>query len=322
MRILVPVCVGLAVMSCATSAVLWSQRHSDRQLIDQLRTQLSDATTALAKRTVPVAATGSPVVPLRITPTQTAEAAPIAPPAKITREEAIAVLNADALKRQKALAADAEYRSASLAQAREEMRNHYAGLAAELGLSEQQMNAVLDVLAESQSRAMTFMAGMPDGGQPDAATRMEIQRLMDEEQQKQKVRLTAMLGAQGYSQFEEYDRMQPSRTRVSNLTTLLARSGRPLTNAQTKSLTTAMYTEQRRMEAEAKSFRDTGQTDQRSQADIQGESNRRLLEQVPTFLDAQQVQIVRGRFEQRATIDRASERLQQREREVVQEKPN
>ena len=131
-----------------------------------------------------------------------------------------------------------------------------------------------------------------------------------------------MLGPERYAQFEEYEHVQPSRTRVNKLTNLLARSGRPLTSNQTRTLTAVMVAEQKRMEAEAKALRDAGQTDRRSQAEIQGETNRRILEQAPGFLDSQQVQVVRGRFEQRSTIDQASDRVQQRQREVLQEPAN
>jgi hypothetical protein len=168
---------------------------------------------------------------------------------------------------------------------------------------------------------MTAMANTTDGAQPDAAATAALQRQAEEQQKKLKDELTAMLGPQRYAQFEEYDHIQPSRTRVNNLTTLLARSGRPLTSAQTRTLTAVMVAEQKRMESEAKALRDAGQTETRSQADIQAETNRRILEQAPGFLDSQQVQVVRGRFEQRSTIDRASDRVQQRQREVLQETP-
>jgi hypothetical protein len=171
------------------------------------------------------------------------------------------VLTEDSVKRKKALLADGEYRKALRAQARSDLQQRYAGMRMELGLTEQEQNALFDLLVDAQ-------------------------------------------------QLE------------ASMKSLLGRSGRALTNTQTRSLMAVMVAEQKRMEAEAQALRDAGQTDSRSPADIQAETNRRLLQQVPRFLDDQQVQVVRGRFEQRATIDRAADRVQQREREVLQESPN
>jgi hypothetical protein len=325
MRILVPACVGLAVVSCVVSAVLWQERQSDQQLIDALRTQLTEAKTALAAKPA-VAAIGVPTSDT-LTPSPTSDlaqpssAASTAVPVKITRQEAVAALTADAVKRQKALLADPEYRKALLTMARADLQDRYASLRVELGLTEPEAKALFDLLAESQVMMSSSMTSTTDGAQPSAAEAAEMGRLMQEQQQKLKDDITAMIGPQRYTQFEEYERMQPARTRVNNLTALLSRSGSPLTNAQTRSLTALMVSEQKRMEREAQALRDAGKTDTRSPADIQVETNRRILEVAPGFLDAQQVQVVRGRFEQRATIDRASDRLEQREREVLQEAP-
>lgn len=320
MRILVPACLGIAVVSCVMSAVLWVELKSDRQLIDELRTQLVEAGAA------PAASTSVPAVVATATTDAVAQPAVTDPvtgaalaPAKITRDEAVAAITADTVKRQKTLLADAEYRKALLAQARVDLQTRYSGLGMELGLSQTQVNALFDLLAESQLKMTNSMAAMTSGAQPTAAESEAMGRLMHEQQQKLKDDITALIGPERYTQFEEYERMQPARTRVSNLTTLLARSERPLTTAQTRSLTAVMIGEQKRMEAEAKALRDAGKTETRSPADIQVETNRRILELAPGFLDDQQLQVVRGRFQQRATIDRAADAVQQREREVLQD---
>ena len=324
MRFLVPTCVGLAVISCTTSAFLWSELRADRQLVEELRTQLSEAKTAQAARPAAAAVTSATAAELAssaATANQAAGAASVSAPAKITREQAIAVLNEESVKRQKALLADAQYRKALIAQARSDLQQHYVGLAMELGLTEAEVNTLFDLLAESQVSMMASVTSSANGALPDAAANTEMQRQMREQAQKLKDQVAAMLGPQRYAQFEEYDRVQPSRTRVTNLNNLLGRSGQPLSDAQRRSLTAVMVAEQSRMEAEAKAIADSGRPEKRSQADIQAETNRRILEKVPSFLNAQQVQLVRGRFDERATIDRAADRVQQREREVLQEPP-
>ena len=322
MRILVPASLGLAVVSCVVSAILWVELKSDRQLIDELRTQLVEARAAPAvSSSVPaVVATATTDAVAQPAVTDPVAGSPLASaPAKITRDEAVAAITADTVKRQKTLLADAEYRKALLAQARVDLQTRYSGLGMELGLSQTQVNALFDLLAESQLKMTNSMAAMTSGAQPTAAESEAMGRLMHEQQQKLKDDITALIGPERYTQFEEYERMQPARTRVSNLTTLLARSERPLTTAQTRSLTAVMIGEQKRMEAEAKALRDAGKTETRSPADIQVETNRRILELAPAFLDDQQLQVVRGRFQQRATIDRAADAVQQREREVLQD---
>jgi hypothetical protein len=317
MRILLPASLGLALASSIATAMLWSELRSERKLISELRTQLADAKLALATKpaVVTVAAPAQSAQPPGEVPASSA--APAVAPTKITREAALAVLTEDSVKRQKSLLADAEYRKALVSQARTELQQRYAGLRVELGLTEQEQNALFDLLADAQMKMMTSMAASTDGTQPDPA----VVAAMQAQGQQLEASMKALLGPERYAQFEEYERVQPSRTRVQNLSNLLGRSGRPLSDAQTRSLMAAMVTEQKRMEAAAQALRDAGQTDQRSPAEIQAETNRRLLGQVPTFLDDRQVQLVRGRFEERATIDRAADRVQQREREVLQQSP-
>lgn len=318
MRILVPASVGLAVISCIASAVLWSELRSDRQLIKELRTQLTEAKTALAAKpdVVTVAAPVVSATPSAEIPVNSP--APTAAQAKITREAALAALTEETVKRQKALLADAEYRKALVGQVRTELQQRYASLRVELGLTEQEQNALFDLLAEGQMKMLTSMAASTDGSTPDAAATAAMQA----QGQKLEAAMKAMLGPERFAQFQEYEQVQPSRTRVQNLGNLLGRSGSPLSNSQSRALMAAMVSEQKRMEAESRALRDSGQPETRSPADIQAETNRRLLEQVPGFLDARQVQIVRGRFEERAVIDRAADRVQQRERQVLQETPN
>jgi hypothetical protein len=316
MRILLPASVGLAVISCIATAMLWSELRTGHQLINELRTQLADARLALAAKPAMVTFAAVEAAP-PAAEVPGSSAAPAAAPPKITREAALAALTEDSVKRQKALLADAEYRKALRGQARTDLQQRYAGLRMELGLTDQEQNALFDLLVDAQDMLMTSIAEGA-GKQPDAAATADMQA----KAQQLEASMKSLLGPERYAQFEEYERVQPSRTRVQNLSNLLGRSGMPLSNAQSRSLMAVMVAEQKRMEAEAQALRDAGQTDNRSPADIQAETNRRLLEQVPRFLDDQQVLLVRGRFSQRATIDRAADRVQQREREVLQESPN
>jgi hypothetical protein len=318
MRMLAPVCAGLFAVSAITSAMLWRELQKDHQLIDDLRTQLTEAKTALAAK--PAAAPSPAATALQ--PSAAASAtgdAPAAPPAKITAKEAAAVFVADAAKRQEALLKDSEYRKARVEQARINLKRRYNGLAEELGITEKQADAVIDLLAESQIRMEEESARrLASGATPDAATIAEMGRIQQAEQQKQKEALVAMLGAGKYEQFQDFEHIQPSRTRVNNLSTLLAREGQPMTSAQSRSLTAAIVAEQKRMEQEAQALRDAGQDAQTTFQEREAEANRRILQAAGTFLSAQQLEKVRGRFEQRAAIGRANDRVQQAQREAAQ----
>jgi hypothetical protein len=70
---------------------------------------------------------------------------------------------------------------------------------------------------------------------------------------------------------------------------------------------------------ETRSYAEAGKTLPKSQAERQVETNRNILEAATGFLDSQQLELLKGRFQERATIDRADERVQQRERAAQQQ---
>ena len=105
---------------------------------------------------------------------------------------------------------------------------------------------------------------------------------------------------------------------MNNLGTLLAREGKPLTPAQSSSLTAVIVAEQKRMEQEAQALREAGKDAQTTFQEREAEANRRILQNAAAFLDAQQLEKVRARFEQRAAVGRATDRVQQAERAAPQ----
>jgi hypothetical protein len=317
MRMLAPVCAGIAVISGIVSIMLWRDLRSDRQLIEDLRAQLTEAKAALNERPAPPAIVAAASVP-SANPAIPGDPPP-AQPAKISRQQAAAAFVADAAKRQEALLKDSEYRKARIEQARINLKRRYNGLAAELGISEEQADAIINLLAESQIRMEEEAASrLASGTTPDAAAMAEMARIQQAEQQKQKEALVGMLGAARYEQFQDFEHLQPSRTRVNNLSTLLAREGKPMTAAQSRSLTAVIVAEQKRMEQDAQALRDAGKDAQSTFQEREAEANRRILQNAAAFLDAQQLEKVRARFEQRAAVGRATERVQQAERAAPQ----
>ena len=314
MKIFVSVCAALAVAAGTLSGLMWRDLNAERQISADLRSELVTARAELAAR---------PVVQLAAPPAA-APAVEAAPPvaAQASAESTRTTGITEVVKRQQALLADAEYLKARRNQVRVTLRERYAGLAQQLGISPQQMDKVIDILVESQLRDSDQTTDLLANGMPhDAASVAEMQRQAEQYQQQLKTDVSALIGEDGFNQLMEFEETQPSRTRVNNLTTLLARGGHPMTPAQTQSLTRVIIAEQKRMDAESQALANAGQANTKSPAERQAEANRNILQAGTGFLDGQQLELMRGRFQQRATIDSAADRVQQVEREVIERQP-
>ncbi len=141
---------------------------------------------------------------------------------------------------------DPEYRKLRLAQLRSNMERNYPGLAEELGLSEKDTGKLYDLLAENQM-AMTIDSSIlgANGTQDQAAIQQIIQR-QQAQQREQETAVRTLLGDSKYSQWQEYQQTRPARTRVMSMNSQLSQAGMPLTDAQSKALTTVMIAEQQR----------------------------------------------------------------------------
>jgi hypothetical protein len=315
MRIPAPVSLGLVVALGIVSTVLWSQLHTERQLASGLRKQLSDANAALAAKP-----RAQPVVAALPQPAAEVPAAACpAPTEKMTLAAANAIVLADSAKRQKAMLEDAGLRKARVAQMRSTLQLRFANLIKDLGLSEKESDGLFTIIAEGQLREEELLTDrMSSGTAPDAAAVAEINRVQQEQQQQQKNAIVALLGPERAAEYQEYEHTAPSRQRVTNLTNMYTQSGKPLTSAQSKSLNTLFVAEQRRQESEAKALMAEGQSPQqllalrKAQAESAIEGDRRVLAGAASFLDAQQIELMRARFEQAAARTRASANLQQR----------
>jgi hypothetical protein len=231
---------------------------------------------------------------------------------------------ADSAQRQKKLLEDTEFRKARIAQMRSNIQLRFPNLAQDLGLSPQEADALLTLLAEYQLRQEGMMAEvLGTGGNPDAATIAGLTRSQKELEQQHKNAMAALLGPERANAYQDYEDTAASRQRGNNLATMLTQAGKPLTAAQSKSLTGLLAAEQLRQRDELKSMMASGQTaqlsqmTQMSQAERAIEGDRRVLAAAASFLDAQQVELMRARFEQVAARGRASANVQQRQIEAA-----
>jgi hypothetical protein len=224
---------------------------------------------------------------------------------------------ADSAKRQKTLLEDSEFRKARIAGIRSNVQLRLANLARDLGLSPQQADGVFNIIAESQLQQESLVADQLAGGAaPDAATEAALEKKVKDIEDQQKAAMVALLGPERANEVQDYRETVPSRQRVSNLTNLLTQAGKPLTPEQSKSLTSVIVAEQRREESEAKALATSGQPSQQSQADRATDGDRRILADAASFLDAQQVELMRARFDQVRTRNRSAAQ-QQRAAEAV-----
>jgi len=318
MRVPAPVYVGLVVASALVCVVFWRELQASRQALaagqaalqaerqqsEALRTELAQARADLAAR---------PVV-------QMPAAAP--EPASKPAEELVAMVT-DAAKRQKAMLENSETHKARLAEVRATLKNRNPLLARELGISEQEADKVFDLMAEGQLRQEALAADLiARGNTADAATVDEMRRQQQAQEQQDKNSLAALLGQAGYEKLQYVEETQAARTRIVNMTNLLAQSGQPMSTDQALSLTRVMADEQKREEKESQELRASGTYGQVSQVDRAVEGDRRILDAASGFLSAQQLQTIRTRFEQRQAMERATGNVQARERAATQDAAN
>jgi hypothetical protein len=321
MRKRVPVFIALVMILAVVSALLWSQlrtareelqvaqQHlqttqqdlqaaqqalqSERKLSDQLRGQLADA------RAQPVVAAPAPPVQLPTPP-------PILVATDARTTGGYASVASVGAQRDKIKLDDPEYRAARRAMSRAEFKQRNPLLAGELGISEEQADAVIDIIAEGQLRDSARQLDLMARGNPDAAAMEEMKRQQEAQQKQDRDTLMAMLGPEKYGQLEEVRQTETAHVRMVNLKTLLAQSGQPLSTDQALSMTRVMASEQQREEKEMQQLRSSGQWNQVPEVDRAVEGDRRILDNAAGILTAQQLETVRAQFEKRQAMERTT----------------
>jgi hypothetical protein len=323
MRALLPVCAGIAVVTGFVSVNLWRQLHAERQVNEELRTQL-----ATARAVRPVVAAPSPTIAANVTatpaPTPTPEvpACKPEPAPKPAATTTVATSLQESLNRQNELMKDPEYRKLRLAQTRASIERNYPGLAEELGLSEKEADKLFDLLAENQV-AMSAEVQLLSVNTEDQAAMAEMSRRRTELQREQEASLRNLLGGK-YAQYQSYQQTMPARSRVTSIGLQLAQIGMPLNETQTRALTAAVIADQQRQRQDAQlAVRPAGNpTDPEYRAKMMEdalkrteENNRRLVEAAAPHLNAKQLAAFREQMEQQTAMNRISQRMQiERER--------
>ncbi len=322
MRALLPVCAGIAVITGVVSVSLWRELRAERLVNVDLRAQLTDARSAPGAAAMPVSVAANAMA----TPATAGADAPVCKPdtpvARTAQVSSAPGFNnvQDSLTMEKDLMKDPEYRKLRIAQQRQNIERNYPGLAEALGLSEKEADKLYDVLAENQvaisAEAPIFSTA---NGTPDQAAIQEMGRRQQALQREQEESLRDMLGSK-YTQWQDYQQTRPARSRVTSMGQQLAQAGMPLTDAQSRALTTVMISEQQRQRQDAMlTARPAGlnPADPDFQAKMMEDSlkrneenNRRMIEAASPHISAKQVAALREQMEQQAAMTRISLKMQ------------
>jgi hypothetical protein len=143
---------------------------------------------------------------------------------------------------------DPEYRELMRSQQKVSMQRMYSDLEPLLGLSKDESDRLLDVLAEQSIRSMEQrpMWPSPDGGPPDENAILEQQRINQAQRRTNEAEIAAVLGPK-YNQWQEYQNNGWARSQVSQLRQTLAITNEPIRSDQVKPLVEAIAREQQQM---------------------------------------------------------------------------
>lgn len=223
------------------------------------------------------------------------------------------------MDQQRRLLQDPEYRELMRQQQKDGMQHMYGDLESMLGLSREEADRVLDVLAEQQLRSMEQQRPWTmDGSRPDEATIREQQRVFADMKRKNDAELEQVLGSK-YGEWESYQQSMGARSQVTQLRQVLATSDEPLRQDQIKPLVAAIAREQQAqlnmsMNMRGRAYQN-GQPNAEAQlrmqeewAQRQSETQQRIRDAVSSLLTPGQMQ----RLEEQHERERRSQEMQLR----------
>ena len=139
---------------------------------------------------------------------------------------------------------DPQYRKARRAFDRVQLASGYIDLAASLGLSQDQADKLLDLLAEQDLRQSEVTMWDPEREEEPR----KLQAQLEEMQRANDAERAALLGPQKFTQWKEYEASLGVRHQVLHLRTTLSAGPEPLREDQIEPLIAAMYAEQKQVD--------------------------------------------------------------------------
>jgi hypothetical protein len=271
------IALGIAALTCGTaSAYLWQELRTTReeaQVLQARIAQLEHASSTPSTQSMPSARIESapfdappapaprPAIQAKTTVTRNAPAASftavpqagmiaLAAPGALRTDPEMRRRMQENFEQQRKMLQDPEYRELMRSQQKMGLKHMYGDMESMLGLSREEAQRVLDVLAEQQLRSMEQQRPFlppADGSPPDQAAMREQQRYFAELKRKNDAELAAALGPK-YSEWQDYQQNTWSRSQVMRLRESLAGSDEPLRQDQLKPLVQAIAREQQQMQ--------------------------------------------------------------------------
>ncbi len=182
------------------------------------------------------------------------------------------------------------------------------GLVEMLGLPDTEANHLFDVLAENTLKFLSIaFGGATAAGEGGGATALNEDELREAAAGGNVVRVT--LGETRYAQYEDYQRYgRAALKQVASLGSTLTSAGQPMSDSQSRALTTALLAEQQRLRQEGMvRLTTTNPGTPRGTVEMleannnrQSEVSRRTLEAARSSLSPVQQRALQERFEQEA----------------------
>jgi hypothetical protein len=331
----------VATLSCGTaSAYLWQELRAEREQARVLEARVAELEEAQARSSPqmeprafeelpssPTEPTIAATPPAKSPPAATFTAVPQAalafagPRVRDMRMDPEMRQRVQAnFEQQQNMLKDPEYRELMRSQQKLGMKRMYGDMETMLGLSKDEAERVLDVLAEHQLRSMEQRPIMPvmDGSQPDEATIREQQRVFEETKRKNDAEIAAALGPK-YSEWQGYQQSMWSRSQVMRLRETLAGTEEPLRQDQVKPLVQALAREQQQMQTNTmrSQIPPGGRMTQETQLRMQEEwlertaqSHERIRNSVSSLLTPSQLQQLQEQQDQERKMQELNLRMQ------------
>ncbi|HEY8539512.1 MAG TPA: hypothetical protein VIL28_11645 [Steroidobacteraceae bacterium] len=330
--------LGVATLaSTIASAYFWQALRQERSQSVALQTriaELEERLIAAAAKPQPPAASEQPPAP-----TESSEAAELPPEQRQTVAAFVervdarpAQMDADtrrrfveeARERQQRLLKDPEYRALMRDQQKLAMQRMYGDINLFLDLTPEEIDRLMDVLAEQALRNMEeppMMVSL-DGTQPSEAEMRERRRMVQERQRQNEAEIAAVLGDK-YRDWQEYQRSGQSRSQIAQLRQTLSLTNEPLRQDQIKPLTEIMTRElqtasSRRMSS-PRSMRDPQERVRMAEEMLErtAQAHQRILDAAAGLLSPAQLEQLRRQQEQQIKAQELALR-QQRARAEAQ----
>lgn len=285
------------VILAVLSSSLWLKLREEREIIEDLRAQHH-------------AAPPSTVAPLAevVPATAAPPSSDIGKPEACRPQEAQSAMPREVIERMEALSSqirasitstpellnDPEYRQARLTLLRISEAQNNPGLVEVLDLTEAEEKKLFEIMAARQLDMVLGISKNSNEGQSLSSLAEVTQRAGVAQEQA----LRALLGSEKYSKLLEYQgKLRPAYIQVANFEKALISSGQPLSEAQSRTLKSALLESQVRTQP-------TTAIDTSRPLDVlaiaqaqKADKNRRALEAVAPHLTAQQLETLRRSFD-------------------------